>query len=264
MMRHFYLIRGLMPASPFCLAVSLLCGLSACASAPQTGPAPIGLYHPSAPVEPESAADTELASSLTYRVDQQARQLKAIDDALVDITGKLGGVGGDPAADIAAIQQDVRGLSDKVDRLMAQLNETDRAVATIMRRLDMIETATVGAVKEAAAARDLVNRVEGVKAAQEGYELEAGPGQSYAIHLASYQNPAAAKEGWEVLKGQYPAVLEHLSPRLDPLRLDQAGGQFLRLIAGPFADISPAREACENLRQQGAFCQLSLFRGEGL
>ena len=196
--------------------------------------------------------------------------------------------------DLARLQQAVRAaladrdrLGDELAGLKQKLESSDtaqsRRMLALVRRLDALNArledleAMVGglnraarsAEEEARAVRALINREEAEKLdAEDGAAASAveaaTAGERFGLHLASYRDAAAARKGWQILLGKYADLLRDLEPRLEAFDLGTLGGHYLRLVAGPFADVAPARERCAALRAAGAFCQVAAFKGQPL
>ncbi len=196
--------------------------------------------------------------------------------------------------DLARLQQAVRSaladrgkLSDELASLKREAEKSDTAQArqtlALVRRLDALNArleelesmvgglnrAARAAEDEAQAVRALVNRDDAEKLdAEDGASASAieaaASGEQFGLHLASYRDVTTARKGWQVLVEKYPDQLRDLKPRLEAFDLGTLGGRYLRLVAGPFADVAPARERCAALRAAGAFCQVAAFKGQPL
>lgn len=85
----------------------------------------------------------------------------------------------------------------------------------------------------------------------------------YGVHLASYRQPAEAREGWRKLQRENPDELGLLEPRLESVEVPEKGF-FLRLIGGGLSSQEKADALCANLKSKGLFCSVSEFSGERL
>ncbi|GAK34059.1 hypothetical protein AQ1_01955 [alpha proteobacterium Q-1] len=224
----------------------------------------IGLYRPNLAADQAVDAAGISADQGGQGGTQPGQRLMSFDAALRDINQRLGGSEAVPAEDIAQLKADQRGLLARIDDLQAQLAEQTGLMNSLIIRLAEVEKSLEAQIAKDNEIRNAANRAEAEKARADGVDLAVGTGQLYAVHLASYRDAKAASEGWADLSNKYPALLSGLSPRLSVLDLEQMGGRFYRLVAGPFKEIAPARVLCSSLRESGAFCQLSNFDGEPL
>lgn len=82
----------------------------------------------------------------------------------------------------------------------------------------------------------------------------------WGVHLASYRTQSRAQEGWVELQARHQELLASLDCRFVPVSIP-GKGDYLRIIAGSFADRGQARALEHALKVQGAYaavmpCQL--------
>ncbi len=242
------------------LAVCLSLALVACEGAWPGDPPKSTLYLPSVS---QNTSSGEVAQT-TALAARNAVRIAALDEALVGVNARLGGQGAEPAVEIAALRTANSTLSDEISALNIRISELEASIQSLSASLDRMGQSVSESVAQTSKVRNLINQKELDTLDEGGHELHVGDGQVYAVHLASYRSGAKALEGWKDLQARYPALLGGLSARLAPLDLANAGGSYLRLLAGPFEDIPPARTLCDKLKHMDMFCQLSLFSGDAL
>ncbi len=235
------------------------------------GPAPTDLYvggagGGNAARLAELAQRTTALEEASRRHDEDlARLQQAVRAALADrgrLRDALAALKGEVGKSDAAHARRTLALVRRLDALNARLEELESMVGGLNR-------AARAAEDEARAVRALINRADAEKldaedAAAASAAEAAAAGDQFGLHLASYRDAATARKGWQVLVGQYPDLLRGLEPRLEAFDLGTLGGHYLRLVAGPFADVAPARDRCAALRAAGAFCQVAAFKGRPL
>ena len=89
-----------------------------------------------------------------------------------------------------------------------------------------------------------------------------GRSADYALHLASYREPAQALAGWDVLTREHPQALSDLAPARAAVDLE-GRGRFHRLIAGPLPE-ARADATCAALEDEGAYCAVVRWDGTPL
>lgn len=244
------------------MVASLGLSLAACGSTWPGEPPRTTLYHPAVD-QVTPAGDVAQAAGLSMR---NAAQIAALDDALVDLNTRLGGYGAEPAAEIAALRSEKAALAGEIAGLNDRITALETTIQALSVSLDRVGQSVSANMAQTSKVRELINQnaLDTLVLEEGEYDLAVGDDQVYAVHLASYRSRARAQEGWKDLQVRYPALLGGLTARLTPLDLANAGGSYLRLLAGPFEDIPPARAFCDKLRDMDMFCQLSLFSGERL
>ncbi|MGV6818943.1 MAG: SPOR domain-containing protein [Parvularcula sp.] len=103
-------------------------------------------------------------------------------------------------------------------------------------------------------------RTQSVMANATPTEPRAVVSGQYGIHLASYRNPANVTKGWDILRRQHADMLGGLQARGASVTLP-GKGDFVRLIAGPFATPGDARALCAHLRSLDEYCKVMPFDG---
>jgi hypothetical protein len=73
------------------------------------------------------------------------------------------------------------------------------------------------------------------------------------IHLASYKEINNVEPGWVGLKNKFKKQLKAKTPFYYQIKIEQK--IYTRLVVGPFADLSKAREACSVLANHQQYCQ---------
>ncbi|MEE9301495.1 MAG: SPOR domain-containing protein [Alphaproteobacteria bacterium] len=79
--------------------------------------------------------------------------------------------------------------------------------------------------------------------------------QAVRVHLASFRKEANAKTEWRRLNGLVPEILGGLTPRYVAVDLGDMG-TFVRLLAGPLADLEAAKRLCARLHAEDQYCRL--------
>lgn len=242
--------------------------LAACSGNGGNGPSGETLYRPAQVVSAlgGSRAPEPRLAELERRSALQDERIAGLDRALVALSGELAAL---RSAQGEAISAAARRDDERDGRILAlerQIVAAVRRMSAMSRQLEAMAEEIALIAGEASATRNLVNRAEAQRAetADEGAVASLPAGEAYALHLASYRDRASAVEGWAALSASLGAPLADLEARLDPFDLGEFGGRYLRLVAGPYPDVAPAREVCARLRGAGAFCQVAAFRGESL
>ena len=86
----------------------------------------------------------------------------------------------------------------------------------------------------------------------------------YALHIASFRDPATVEPGWQQLQARYPALLQQRQARVQSIDLGSKRGTYYRLKVGPFADKASAGGLCNKLKTLGNDCVLTTFQGQPL
>ncbi|RMD89706.1 MAG: hypothetical protein D6807_03190 [Alphaproteobacteria bacterium] len=206
-----------------------------------------------------------LESALREERDNRLRLETGTRQALADrkrMLAEIEGLRASAAKSDRAREHQIAALVRRMEALSARLGELESVIGGLNQaaRAAESEARAVRALINQEAARDL-DETDGASASA---LAAAAGGETFGVHLASYRDAEKARAGWQVLLDTYPELLKGLAPRLEPFDLGTLGGRYLRLVAGPFADVAPARERCEALRAAGAFCQVAAFRGEPL
>ncbi|MGF1454721.1 MAG: SPOR domain-containing protein [Alphaproteobacteria bacterium] len=84
--------------------------------------------------------------------------------------------------------------------------------------------------------------------------------EQFAVHLASYKDPAAARRGWRDIAADHPSLIGVLTPVLAQVDLGDQG-IFYRLKAGPFGTWDKADAVCKALRALSWTCTVLDFAG---
>jgi len=267
--------------------------LAGCASEPDTQ-AP--LYSGG-----DVARETRLATlesgmrELQRRGEARDQAIAGLDRALVGVRREVETTAGaHEAVRAEASEADAR-LAEGLDGLERRLSDLEARLGSMQTRLDALRQVSARAMEEAQRARALLNQQaaeragitlpaaedaraeetvasaarsagdeEGDAAGSETGEAAAPrlPPEGFALHLASYRSPDAAREGWRDLRTAHADLLEGRQARLKTLDLGELGGQYLRLLVGPFSDVAPAHAVCDRLRRSGEFCQIAAFAGD--
>ena len=88
----------------------------------------------------------------------------------------------------------------------------------------------------------------------------SAPSGRYAIHLASYRQSANVRPGWDVLRRQYPEILQGLQARGADVMIP-GKGEYVRLLVGPFSTPDDARLLCAHLKSLDEYCNVMPFDG---
>lgn len=107
---------------------------------------------------------------------------------------------------------------------------------------------------------EFMGRTQSVMANATPTEPRSVVSGQYGIHLASYRNPANVTKGWNILRRQHGDMLGGLQARGASVTLP-GKGDFVRLIAGPFATPGDARALCAHLRSLDEYCKVMPFDG---
>jgi len=78
------------------------------------------------------------------------------------------------------------------------------------------------------------------------------------VRLGSFRTMAGARKGWATFQASHPDLLQGLSPRIQPVDLDDMG-TFFRLYAGPFPSKQAARGLCGTIPDMGSVCDVQSF-----
>ena len=76
----------------------------------------------------------------------------------------------------------------------------------------------------------------------------------YLVHIASYKGYGMEKNGWKQLLNKTPRTLGALTPYTTPLEKD--GQTWVRLNAGTFASESEALQKCQEVKDEGGWCDV--------
>ncbi len=87
------------------------------------------------------------------------------------------------------------------------------------------------------------------------------PGEQVSVHLASFRQLEAARQGWRELQTAHSDLLGGLDYRISAVELSSGRGTFYRVKAGPFTDTGSADEICRLMKSRNAYCVLSDFTG---
>ncbi|MFQ5348426.1 MAG: hypothetical protein ACE5ED_11395 [Rhodothalassiaceae bacterium] len=246
----------------------LLAFLTGCGS---TGSAPPGLYVASAGggsavrLAELSQRVAALEVALKEAHDNRLRLETGTRQALADrkrLLAEIEALKASAAKSDRAQEHQIAALVRRMDALSARLGELESVIGSLKQAAQAAES-------EARAVRALINQeavrdLDAADGASASALAAAAEGETFGVHLASYRDAEKARAGWQVLLDTYPELLKGLTPRLEPFDLGALGGRYLRLVAGPFADVAPARARCAALRAAGAFCQVAAFRGTPL
>ncbi|WP_299442798.1 SPOR domain-containing protein [uncultured Rhodospira sp.] len=78
------------------------------------------------------------------------------------------------------------------------------------------------------------------------------------VRLGSFRTMAGARKGWATFQASHPDLLQGLSPRIQPVDLDDMGS-FFRVYAGPFPSKQAARGLCGQIPDMGSVCDVQSF-----
>jgi hypothetical protein len=87
------------------------------------------------------------------------------------------------------------------------------------------------------------------------------PAEQVSVHLASFRQVDAARQGWRELQAAHSDLLGGLDYRISEVQLSGGRGTFYRVKAGPFTDVASAEEVCNLMKARNAYCVLSDFTG---
>ncbi len=76
------------------------------------------------------------------------------------------------------------------------------------------------------------------------------------VHIASFQYWETAEAAWVILRERYPDLLGPLELNLAEIDLGPDKGIWIRVRAGPFADVISAEALCDDLRARDQYCKL--------
>lgn len=219
---------------------------------------------------PELAGDAGRMARLEASIDAQAReveriaadqdemshQLAGLDRAVRDIRAELKQIEGDASAgasepDVSKIKDRLAGLERQVARVSTEVSALDNSVATLEAANDRTPRMAEPDSSESPA-KPLNNA-----------EPEADP-EAFALHLASYRDADSLQSGWVAFQNRYAEFLGSLKPRVAILDLDDFGGRFYRLIAGPISSRQEAIDFCDRLHANDGYCEVTRFSGEEL
>lgn len=255
--------RRLGRSSAFAACCLLLAGCSAVGGGERASSG--ALYKPaSQDAAQRSALPPGGDAALRQELDRQRLKMAAIETALSGLKNRQSAGSDSMAADFAALSDMIAALRSEQEMLASDVDLMSADLDRLYERVAVVEQAAGSAATDVAAVRKLMNVEELTAMGAEGEGMAPQSGQQYAVHLASYRSKEAAGAGWKTLTGQFPASLGGLETRLDPLDLGGGDSGYLRLLAGPFGDVRPAREICEAIRAKGGYCQVTIFRGDRL
>ncbi|MBB4210365.1 hypothetical protein EV659_101434 [Rhodothalassium salexigens DSM 2132] len=229
-------------------------------------------------------AEIERSELMSMRDTLLARQA-ALEDKFAALEAQVSRVG----ERLSDTQRGVKDLADRVDAMArtldaleagpapAALSKRQQAMGETLARLETDVIATLRGQLEAMAGR--VAELEKVAEAEEavvreqaaevlnalGQPVAGGEGGGrYGAHLVSYRERGDVSSGWAELQREYPDLFDGLTARVDSIRLDDFGGQFHRLIVGPFATPDGASDLCARARARELFCEVQAFQGEAI
>lgn len=202
-------------------------------------------------------------NTMTARIEEQAQRLGNLSAAVAELRD-AGEMRGRSIANLKKTQ--LAAESQRADNrraLDAEIVALRSAIGEMQTRLEAMSEAIDGAASAASEAQVTANRSTAARMADSGDPVAGtvASGQSYGVHLASYQAEAAARNGWRELQDRYADVLSGLDMRLKMLELASLGDQYMRLVAGPFSSVAAAQTACQRLRAQDQFCQVTVYDG---
>lgn len=201
---------------------------------------------------------TVIVENQRQRIARQSAALAELGDAGEMRGRSIAGLKKEQLAAEAQRAENRRALESEIARLRNRIDGLESRLETMSEAIDK-------AASTASEAQVTANRSSAAQMADSGDPVagEIAAGQSYGLHLASYRTAASAQDGWGDLQESHGDVLSGLEMRLAQLDLDSLGGQYLRLLAGPYASVDAARDACAQLRPRDQFCQVTVYRDGG-
>ncbi len=188
---------------------------------------------------------------------------------------------------IVAMKEDMRTTND---RFMALESLYVDVAQTLRTQSDSLDTIEEGLSKfkinpaSASAVEDIKDQLSGLQrnlqvlqsrivkvemgvgkaasdAAAEPVVTPLGDGSEFAAHVASYRDIAQVTPGWASLQAKFPGMFNGLRAVNDTI--ETAGlGKFIRLLVGPFKGESDAQRLCDQIKENGDFCQVASFKGD--
>jgi cell division septation protein DedD len=102
------------------------------------------------------------------------------------------------------------------------------------------------------------NAREGSEAASSTHGMTSA---LYALHLASFSDPASISGAVSRLRGQGLAEISGLEARVEKVNLGPDRGWYHRVKMGPVPSEADARARCTALERAGVFCKVTNFSG---
>lgn len=229
-------VRGIVRAGA---AGAALLIMTACA----TAPAP-------APASEQAASATPEAPATDY--SQEAAKNEVLEARVARLEH-----------DLAQLRIDYSVVRPDMERIIARDGSVEYRVSAIEQALGF----TTGSVSSSSPAPQPEPPQAGstAPAAEPALDPGAAPGAvivppspspspGYGVHLASYREEAALREGWRELREANADLLKGLEPQE---RLIDTGkdGLYRRLVAGPIDDKAAAARLCAAFKDRGIWCQ---------
>ena len=85
-------------------------------------------------------------------------------------------------------------------------------------------------------------------------ERTAPPADGIWVHVASFRTPGGAANQWRILQNRHAVLLEGLTVELARTDLGGDMGVWIRLLAGPLADMRAAHSLCAALQSRDVYC----------
>ncbi|MCH7944222.1 MAG: SEL1-like repeat protein [Proteobacteria bacterium] len=85
-------------------------------------------------------------------------------------------------------------------------------------------------------------------------ERIAPPAERVWVHVASFRTPDGAANQWRILQNRHAVLLDGLTVELARTDLGGDMGVWIRLLAGPLADMTAAQSLCAALQARDVYC----------
>ncbi|MGF1605399.1 MAG: hypothetical protein ACFB22_03600 [Rhodothalassiaceae bacterium] len=252
-----------------CLILAAVAALLGCAENPLLqGEAPeLSLTRDArAEADRQSAAEAlqrERADIVAERAAEQ-RRFEELDQAVARLTEQVAQL----TQMVQARLGDVDTLRQDLAAAQAQLSDQGKALrarAAAAARLDR-DLAQVKGFVDQARTDQAQQSAEDEQVEQEAKQLLRGldEGQAFGVHLVTFRQREASLQGWRDLVRDHQDLFQGLQPRVETVTLGQLGGEFYRLVAGPFSNANQAADLCRRAETRGLFCEVRAFRGDPL
>lgn len=194
---------------------------------------------------------------------EMSRQVDGLDRAVRELRADLNALaqsasGDSSAADVTDLKDRLTGLESQIARVSTEVSAIDQSVRELEAnrpRNPVNEPSDPDPVANTNSVSDLDGAVNGMPAEES---------EAFAVHLASYRDASTLESGWQTLQDRYADFLGPLEARVSMLDLDDFGGRFYRLVAGPIDSREEAVGYCDRLHADDGYCEVTRFSGQRL
>lgn len=255
------------------LSPGLLLALAACAGS-------TGLPSPLETVSEQTVDEVEMAAAIgemtresqrlsTQRQIEQQR-LREMDAAVARLVSaqqkgqaQLQALGAQRDL-VADLQKNLADAQKQIARLQAELRQEQENTLQLQDQVAGLQE-SVEQLERISKAAATVRSEQESQADEQAQDLLEALGQTrFGVHLVTYRQKDQGRQGWQDLIRDHEDLLQSLIPRLETVRLGELGGEFYRLLAGPFPDAAEASETCRKAEARGLFCEVRAYQGEPL